>query len=143
MQEGHFGVGVGVIVRRRSDGFFLLGLRQGSHGHLTWGLPGGSLHYGETVEQCATRELLEETSLTCQDGHVAPFSTWDVMENKAWLTLYYSGFVDLDDDKKIEVVEKDKCLEWRWCSINDMPQPLFQPLQSAKSQLTEFLNAGK
>ena len=66
-------VGVGVIVVR--GGLVLLGQRLGSHGAGTWALPGGNLEFGESVEACARRELLEETGLHLTSVRPAPFST--------------------------------------------------------------------
>ena len=73
-------VGVGVFVLDRSSQF-LLGERRGSHGAGayfilsqwalrfltpilgTYALPGGHLEPGESFEECAKREVLEETAL--------------------------------------------------------------------------------
>ncbi|KAK3067338.1 hypothetical protein LTS18_001172, partial [Coniosporium uncinatum] len=54
-------VGVGVFVLRGNK--FIVGKRLGSHGEGTYALPGGHLEYGESFEECAAREVLEETGL--------------------------------------------------------------------------------
>ena len=43
------------------DGKILLNLRSDTN---TWGVPGGALELGETLEQTAARELKEETNLS-------------------------------------------------------------------------------
>src|SRR5271155_3580479 len=58
----HPRIGVGCIVQH--EGKVLLGKRKGSHGVGFWGFPGVHLEFGESVESCAKRELLEETGLT-------------------------------------------------------------------------------
>ncbi|KAK0316794.1 hypothetical protein LTR01_000545 [Friedmanniomyces endolithicus] len=77
-------VGVAVFVfQNTQDGHFVVGRRKGSHGagttalnpHLssvltfigTYALPGGHLDFGESFEQCAAREVKEETGLDVQD----------------------------------------------------------------------------
>src|SRR5262245_31889419 len=55
-------VGIGVFIFNEA-GHVLLGKRINSHGHGTWGLPGGHLEYGETPIECAIREAREETGL--------------------------------------------------------------------------------
>ncbi|KAJ9644022.1 hypothetical protein H2201_006645 [Coniosporium apollinis] len=87
-------VGVGVFVMNR-EGKFIIGKRKGSHGSGTWALPGGHLDFGESLEACAAREVLEETGLTI--GNVRFMTvTNDVMEaeGKHYVTIYMGGMVE-------------------------------------------------
>ena len=52
-------VGATVVVLKGDQ--ILLNLRSDTH---TWGIPGGAIELGETLEQTAARELKEETNLT-------------------------------------------------------------------------------
>ena len=52
------------IVAVIKDKQILLNLRPDTK---TWGIPGGSLEVGETLEETAKRELKEETNLDCEN----------------------------------------------------------------------------
>lgn len=52
---------VGATVLVMKDNKILLNLRSDTN---TWGIPGGALELGETLEQTAHRELFEETGLS-------------------------------------------------------------------------------
>jgi len=65
-------IGVGVIIVRQ--GLVLLGQRKGSHGSGSWAVPGGHLEFGETVENCARRETLEETGILLGNIALGPFT---------------------------------------------------------------------
>ena len=32
------------------------------------------------------------------------------------------------EDKAPRIMEPDKCEEWRWCRVDQLPEPLFAPL---------------
>ena len=59
-------VGVGAIVIR--DEKVLLVQRGIEPGRGLWAIPGGTLKLGETLQECAAREILEETGITIVVG---------------------------------------------------------------------------
>ncbi len=131
-QPGHWPqVGVGVFIVR--DGKVLFGNRIGSHGHGTWSLPGGKLERGETVEECAARETLEETGLTIRNVKKTGVFTDDRFsdEGKHFVTVYTIGEAMEGDPR---VMEPDKLVKWHWADWDDLPQPLFLPIQHLLEQ---------
>ena len=63
-QKNHVRVGVGVLVKDpKKDGNVFAGIRKGSHGSGLLALPGGHLELMETWQNCAKREVEEETGL--------------------------------------------------------------------------------
>jgi len=61
-------VGVGVLVKDpKEKGKLFAGVRKGSHGAGSLALPGGHLEMMESWEECARREVEEETGLEISD----------------------------------------------------------------------------
>ena len=123
-------VGVGVFVLR--GGRVLLGERLGSHGAGTWALPGGHLDFGETIADCARREVSEETGLRIGAVRHAGF-TEDFFpgEGRHYVTL----FVVADGGEGEPVNrEPDRCGGWHWFPPAALPAPLFPPLASLLAQ---------
>ena len=78
-------VGIGVYVFK--DGKVLLGKRKGTLGSGTWACPGGHLEFGESVEDCAMRELAEETGLKALSVQTGLWSNDVIDGNKHYITL--------------------------------------------------------
>ncbi|SMR63217.1 unnamed protein product [Zymoseptoria tritici ST99CH_3D1] len=99
-----------------SNPTFLLGRRKGSHGAGTYALPGGHLEFGEDPATCAAREAMEETGLEVVDIEFFT-ATNDYMpdEGKHYITLWMVGRRK-DESVEAEVLEKDKCEGWEWCT---------------------------
>ncbi|GIJ99709.1 hypothetical protein Aspvir_003711 [Aspergillus viridinutans] len=112
-------VGVAVVVLNK-DGKIILGKRKGSHGAGTWAFPGGHLEFGESFEACAVREVLEETGLSIHDVRFLT-ATNDVMEaeGKHYITVYVGAIVK-EDNAQPQILEPEKCDEWRWISWEDV-----------------------
>jgi 8-oxo-dGTP diphosphatase len=128
MQDRIPRIGVGVIVLR--DGLVLLGQRTGSHGAGTWALPGGHLEFGESAEDCARREVREETGLELQGVTPGPYTS-DVFasEEKHYVTLFVLSRSPCGEP---EVREPMKCERWGWFAWSALPEPLFQPLETLR-----------
>ena len=118
-------VGIGVVFVRNNTIF--LAKRLGSHGESTWGSAGGHLEFGETLEECARREALEE--LGVQVGEV----TFLCISN---IVAYDKHYVDIEflgdiDDQLPSVIDHDSFTEYGWFPLNDLPEPLFEPIRYA------------
>lgn len=120
-------VGVGVLVTR--NGRLLLGKRRNSHGDGTWSPPGGHLEAGESPEDCARRETLEETGLAIKNLRRGPYTN-DIFEKEG--KHYVTLFILAEADGEAETKEPEKCERWEWCELGSLPSPLFLPLANAK-----------
>lgn len=125
----HVRVGVAVIIRDE-NGRILVGRRKGSHGAGTWTVPGGHLEFGESVEDCARREVLEETGLELISVSKGFASTNDVFveEQKHYITVWVEGVVAHDAEP--QNLEPEKCDGWDWFAGQDIPQPRFLGLKN-------------
>jgi len=107
------------VVVRRDDAILLL--RRAHTGYLDgwWALPGGHLQRGESVRECAARELREETGLIAQGSALEPFA---VLPYRA---AEMQGINVLFDCAAL--VGEPRCAEpelfddMRWCTPDALP----------------------
>lgn len=130
------GVGVGVFLIDTIRNRLLIGKRKES-GH--YGLPGGWLELGEEWEDCASRELYEETGLK------KPINTFQHIHTLNCKKLEYNFHSiscimmnEIQDSEIDEIYNKEphKCYGWFWTNVDNMRKnidKLFHPLQ-------DFLN---
>src|SRR5829696_7677733 len=91
--EMDFGIRVGAVVER--DGALLLVRHDKPDQDPYWVLPGGRLEPGETIPECAERELLEETGLEGRFAGVLYVSEF-FDENRH--TVDVTARVEVDED---------------------------------------------
>lgn len=115
------GVGVFVLAAERTPQF-LVGKRINSHGDGTIALPGGHLEFGESFEECAAREVLEETGLKVKDIKFLT-ATNDVMpaDNKHYITVFMTC-VRAEESAEAQNLEPHKCEGWEWIDWQTLVQ---------------------
>ena len=117
-----FHVGANVFVVR--DNKILLGERKNAYGAGSWGLPGGHLEYKENMKEVARRELKEETDLEANSFEFVNLIN-DTRQDEHYLQI---GFLAKGVDENIEpkLIEPDKCKEWQWFDLNNLPANIFK-----------------
>ena len=122
-------VGLAVIIAH--DGRVLVLKRKGAHGAGTWAPPGGHLEFGESLEECAIRETLEETRVVISAVQFVAITN-DVFESeqKHYVTVWVEGKYE---SGQATIAYPDKVQEVAWVSWNALPQPLFIPFQNLMS----------
>ena len=123
-------VGIGVLVLKGDR--LLLGRRRGSHGAGEFASPGGHLEPLERFEDCAVREVREETGLVITNVRFLR-----VMNVTAWAPRHYVDLAFAADwvAGEPEVREPDKVDGWNWYPLDALPQPLFATLPTALDAL--------
>jgi ADP-ribose pyrophosphatase YjhB (NUDIX family) len=117
----------GVLVFDEND--CLLLHRRSDNGY--WGIPGGFMELGETVEDTARREVLEETGLTL--GKMELFNVYSGPERDQVLNngdeLSGVSIVYVCRDFTGEFKLNDESLEVKFFSLESLPENLF-PVQN-------------
>jgi 8-oxo-dGTP diphosphatase len=123
-------VGIGVmIIRLRPDQKYevLLGKRKGSHGNGEYAWPGGHLEYMEGIEECAKREVMEETGMTIKNIRFLRLMNLTHYSPKHYVDI---GLVADWESGEAQLLEPEKCEGWEWHRLDNLPEPLFMPVAS-------------
>jgi len=116
-----------VLVIREENGHrqLLLSKRKDGYGSGQFTLPGGKQKPEESLQECAKRELWEETGLRLVKARPVSFKIKRFLGRSlsvisiGVLTELYTG----DPKNK----EEDQHTEWEWYDFDQLPSPLFEP----------------
>jgi 8-oxo-dGTP diphosphatase len=114
-------VGIGILIFN-DKGQVLIHKRKSSHGEGEYAGLGGHLEYGESFEDCAKREVMEEAGIEIEDIRFLCL---------AHVIYPPKHFIDIGLTAKIKsgqipkIMEPDKSSEQGWFDIDDIPTPLF------------------
>jgi ADP-ribose pyrophosphatase len=128
-------VGVGAIAVK--DGKVLLVKRAIEPSKGLWAIPGGTLKLGETLQECAAREILEETDIKIKVGNCV--YVFDFLEHDAKRKIKFH-FVVIDfmaDYISGEPKGADDALDARWLSPAELSK-----LPVAKNTLSALHSIG-
>lgn len=120
-----------VYIFLERDGKLLLGKRKNAFGEGHYSAPAGHIEKGETVLECAKRELLEETGIDDAELEFGCVRLLKPYKINGVLADPYVAFCVTARNWKTEPrnMEPEKNEGWDWYPLNRLPEPLFHPVK--------------
>ncbi len=112
----------------------MFGKRRTKASDFEWQLPGGWIEAGESPQQAAQREVLEETGLHLVEPQFVGLSSNLLSEHEHSISLYFEA--ECADPGSLKVTEVDKCIAWEWKRWSEQKEGLYLPLRLLKN--TEY-----
>jgi 8-oxo-dGTP diphosphatase len=120
----YIGVAAGAMIFN-ADGELFLAKRSQSvkneRGH--WETPGGSVEFGETLENAAKREILEEYGVEIEILDTFPAAD-HLIPNEAQHWVAVTFVAKLRPGMKPRIMEPTKCDAIGWFALDSLPSPL-------------------
>jgi len=110
----------------------LLWQRKSVFGDWLWGLPGGHREPDEEPTDSAIRELLEETGISIEKTRISFLGTTEY-EWPRFLSVHHNFLVKYIWTH-VQLMEPEKCYEWKFFNTNNIPESLFTPDINAINQ---------
>lgn len=132
---------VGVLVRRADARILIV---QTTKWRGLWGIAGGKVEWGETLEQAARREIREETGLVLDRCHYVQTQEAVLSEEfgrPAHMLLI--DFVGFCVDATPQVVPNEEIVDWHWCLPHEALHDTNRPLNSYTRRLLEVVQGEK
>jgi len=106
-------------------GKLLLGKRKNCYGAGSWALPGGHLEVGEKMIDAAKREIKEELGIDGINLKFAVISDF-IGDSSQYVHI---DFLLENYKGEIKLMEPEKCEEWRFFDLKEIPENIFNSHQ--------------
>ena len=111
-----------IVITKEADAKVLLIQRGDDPYKGCWAFPGGFLNMDETTEQCAIRELEEETGMKVTGLHqIGAYSKVDRDPRGRTVTVAYLVVID----KPLPVIGQDDAAQAEWWPLSSLPKLAF------------------
>lgn len=107
----------------------------------SWALPGGFLKMDETVEECAQRELQEETNV--KNIYLEQFHVFSAVDRDPRERILSVSFLALVRKSEFKLIAGDDAAKAEWFEINNLPSLAFdhkEIIELAKNKLQQILS---
>lgn len=123
-----------VIRQHENRGQVLLSRRLAGYGKGTLMAPGGKQRPDESLQECAARELREETGMRMLESR--PVS-WHSTRLPGKPRVISVGVLAEEYEGKPQRLELNQNTEWQWFDLDKLPMPLFGP---AHISISHYVN---
>lgn len=135
----YIGVGCGALIINDKNETLLLkrGVKSRNQAGF-WSKPGGTVEFGEKIEDAVKREIMEEFGVDIELIRFLGFTNHIIKkENQHWLSISYLARIVKGEPKNMEPNKHD---EIQWFSFNDLPEKL---TETTSELIEEYLKTKK
>lgn len=120
----YIGVSVGaLILNEKSEIFITKRGQKATNERGTWEIPGGKVHFGETLEKATKREIREEYGIDIDLLYQFPAQTHLIpREKQHWVPTCF--IARIKKGQTPQILEPEKCDAIGWFSMSKLPKPL-------------------
>jgi 8-oxo-dGTP diphosphatase len=118
-------IGVELFARRADS--ILLGKRMNCYGAGTWALPGGHLEFNERLVDAICREAREELGAILKPEELRLATVVDDLQPENNQHYVHVSFEQSDPAWEPQIMEPDRCEEWCYFPLDDLPENFFLP----------------